>query len=190
MSSPLTLGFSKAANRLGLKGGSLPAVTRAGELTQVMVVGDLSRSLASEVFEARAFSGALINAGGVGNLSAFAITARSPGGIVVERIIADSSSTPFNLRANVGRSPGPWLGAGPGPSHKRDVGGVATVSDAQIGYKSAPAAAPLLRLDVTEFGDRWYLEPGETLELIHALANMDLFVWIQWRELADIQGAP
>lgn len=190
MSSPLTFGLAEAYRRLGQKGGALPFVDRTSGIQQVMVVADLSRTLASEVFEVRGVSGGSL-AAVVGANSMVQFASRNAGGAVIEQIIPSTTFTnPVNLELRVTNAPLAWS-VGPTAQPVLDVGGSPSRCVVNAGYAAAVSGSGVtFPFANVSFGERWFLDPSETLEIVVALQNVDLTFAIQWRELSQQQGNP
>lgn len=197
--SPVNIGLLDALNRLGVKGSSLPEL--AGGVQPVMVIADLSRSVASELVEARRIASDRIAAGGLGTWSNYILHARSPGGLVVESLVVVLETSGFAQPVCFWEV-GPRAVAGIS-GQVADIGGAAGVGFTRIDYEAGPivsqnaffclnpisAAVPPTEF-WTAFPSRIFVPAGSALTLSHELANLDLRVEIVWRELADIQGAP
>lgn len=200
MTHPINLGLVDALSRVG--GGDpsrLPAMLDG--IQPVLIYGDVSRTLASEVFEARAVSGQSVSGNPV--FLGFELASRSPGGLVVESIVARVAFTggvgTMDLGLNIVTTA---LGTTAVP--KLDVGGVSTVGT--VKHLATPPAfgallamrvdaiAGTLAFDALEPTFRIWVPPGSYFQVFPVAAGgvaiQGVGISVAWRELADAQGAP
>jgi len=203
---PLNIGLVNAMQRLGIVGGVIPGL--AGQLVPVLVVGDISQSLSSEVVEARASGSGQISAGGAfPGAPWIQLHALSPGGVVIEEcLVARRDALAGDVVQVVFATVGAQVIDLPSvdeESEKADVGGVATTSTLRRGLvETSPLT--LAGLEFFRIGcdretivsskfymgslqSRVWVGPSEFFTLF--LADLSaLFVYITWRELGDPQG--
>ena len=186
MTSPIPIGLPQLYDRIGRTQSNLPDLR--GDLQGVVIYADWSRSLSSEVFEARGLSGFNINAVG-GEFCRFQLVARTPGGSVVESILISAPGASL-LTLQVTETPNPAWSFGPVPRFVADVGGVQIADVVQdgrslpggfIGYASVP-------VPTVPFGERWFVHPGHTLDVLCGTAGVAMTYSVQWRELAGFSG--
>lgn len=79
-------GLSRAMDSIGVQGGSIPGLAPGGMVPTIQLA-DLTNNFASQVFESRGLSGNVFTGSGViDEILVWALSARSPGGTVVEDI--------------------------------------------------------------------------------------------------------
>jgi hypothetical protein len=195
VSHPLNFGLTDAISRIG--GWSRPELPALLEGIQgVLIYGDVSKSVASEVFEARSISSVIAS----GAFSGIELFSRAPGGLVVEEIDAQVGGTGGvpSLGLNIVKTM-----SGVNVLSKLDVGGVPTDSIARDLAAVLPFGA-VLTLPITvitgggasywtiENRTRIWVPPGSFFQVFPvgfaSLGSVNIHV--TWRELADVQGAP
>ncbi len=193
---PLNFGLTDAISRIG--GWSRPELPSLLDGIQgVLVYGDVSKSVASEVFEARAMAG---QSTGENVFLGFELSSRTPGGIVVEAIDAalqNDAGLP-TLGLNIVESA---VGVNPVP-FKLDVGGL--VTQGELTRLVNPVAfGALLVWEPSAFTGagifyaiqnrtRIWVPPGSFFQVFPVGTGHVFFtsLHITWRELADTQGTP
>jgi hypothetical protein len=198
---PTTMGLARALSRLGLPGPSLPSLS---QLMPVLVVGDVSATVASEVIEARAVISH--TAAGVGGQRQYLeLHAMSPGGVVVEylwaatTLLGGTDALPFVVAVHDDAPVGGTL-----VDHV-DLGGVPTLSQASYGQRVAALPGSQFALKCSrretesfpgpdnrwwgEFHSRWYIDPGWVLQLYTEVGQY-LEAIVIYRELQDSVGNP
>lgn len=198
---PINLGLTEAISRIGgYSAAQLPALLDG--IQPVMIYGDVSKSVASEVFEARGVSGFTLD-----HFAGLQIQAKAPGGIVIETCnvfiqIATAVGAPWSVGINITTTTAAGLTLNP----KLDVGGIATASPAHT-FTPAVAAGALLALHCDQAFSgvnapelmsvltdvRMYVPPGHFFQIFPFAGAGTLFqigLHVVWRELSDIQGAP
>lgn len=201
--APLNVGLLSAYDRLGILGGVLPGLV--GELVPVAVMTDLARTLASELVEARK-SCTLEFAPSPGRYAVARLRAASPGGLVVEQMLAFTGDPGIAgelrfLNAHIGAASN--LGVATGPPNQADIGGIATVSSVEtfdtltnpfiigVPFFRIPCPTQIfpggVLLWVGETQGRIFLRASEHLT-VWAFNNQRLGLYITWRELSEAQG--
>jgi len=192
LSSPYRFSPIEVLRRLGLNDARALAFGNAPIQTTIQV-GDLSRSVASEATEARAFVGFEIAPGGPGNISSLDLLARAPGGVITEALIIAQPPYPPTLVGNptavwgvvAGNSPSRVaLPLGISPLLPNQIGGVRARSEVVVGYTGVqlPVAQeyhPLID------GLRIFVPSGDALVLQSLPTQIILRGLLAWRELAD-----
>lgn len=203
---PPNLGITSTLSRLGLKGGALPTLG-AESIVPVMIYGDASESIASELVEARGavhvFRPFLAVTYGV-----FEIQSLAPGGIVIESLILVAAET---FAPVVGIAPvftislGARVTTGAASlSQFANIGGERCVSllfSENIGpgfpvpITNEQAQFPLVNFEQrvadawqwVQFPSRIYVPPGQFAAFVGPFEE-PVQMGLVWRELADIQG--
>jgi len=185
---------------IGVQGGSIPGLAPGG-MVPVIQLGDLTKNFASQVFESRGLSGSVFAGSGViDEILVWSLSARSPGGSVVEDI---------QVQANTLAQPIPTIPNG------------AWVMDLSVNRYAPPATVPYTSIgghtpkNALHFGDRtwditeWanamptdftfgglniWIPPGSFLNLgmasYRGLGTVDPIATVSfsWREIPEIQG--
>lgn len=195
MSHPLNFGLSDAISRIG--GWSRPDIPALLEGIQpVLVYGDVSKSVASEVFEARGTVGGTT---GENVFLGFELASQAPGGVVVEEIDAslfNDAGLP-SLGINVVQ-----VSAGGAVVPKLDIGGIVTQSVVKS-LAGLVAFGALLIWTPTVFTaggifysiqnrTRVWIPPGSYFQVFPVGTGhvFNTSLHLTWRELADTQGTP
>lgn len=199
--SPLNLGLVEALDRLGIKGALLPPI--GAGVQPVMVLGDISASISSELLEARRWSTMDIIAS-PGNFGNAWIHCSARGGLVVEKLIVSLDGAGVQPDVIFQVLPGfvaPFFNAA---QSQAQIGGVPAISDMFFNVDNPgyiPATNDRGRITClnlvpgtatywTETDTRFFVPAGFRLALETPVVNARLRVSAIWRELADIQGAP
>lgn len=131
--APLNVALLDALDRLGLKGGVLP--TLIGDVTPVMIMGDLSRAITPELVDARKI--ATINLADTiapAKWLSVQVQAISGGGLVADLIrcgVTNDTVPVVNPRAyGIVVGPDPTVGTKDDIVHQVDIGGLACASRA------------------------------------------------------------
>jgi len=200
---PTNIGLAQTLSRLGSSNERLPSLN---DLTPVLIMGDVSRTLAGEVFEARAVAVASWPSG-VANFVFVALTARSAGGIVVEFLrwsIALLGAGMAIPSIQIVRPVVPLTGV---PQSLVNTGGVPAVSFLELGPSGAdPFVAGDERIALPspfhniypgiggpndrftgEIPGRVFVPAGEQIYLYAPIGQVVDATFV-WRELADAQG--
>lgn len=195
MTRPVNFGLVDAVSRIGgYARAELPGLLEG--IQPVAIYADVSQSVASEVFEARAITSIVLPA--YAGLEIFSI---APGGIVIEEIDArmDATGGLPALGVNIATAQ-----AGGATLTKLDVGGVATASVVrQLGAALPFGAVLVWKVDFITGGGasiyslsnrtRMWVPSGQYFQLFPiglGAAPSNVSIHVGWRELADVQGAP
>jgi hypothetical protein len=198
---PLNLGLSDALSRIGgFRTPTLPSLLDG--VQPVIIYGDVSKSVASEVFEARAMTG-------VTDATAFGIeiSSAAPGGMLIEEIDATLSTgggvagASALLALNVSDTSGAVLiqkkldiGGAPTVGLVRKMTGAFTGSGLQSGaltFDPKILSGTTLIMGVQNRTRIW-IQPGAFLQIapITLFLINSISLHVTWRELADVQGQP
>lgn len=201
---PTNIGLNDALSRLGSASAQVPGL---GDLVSVLIVGDISQSLSSEVVEARGIASSFQQA--AGNFCGAQLLARTAGGLIIESLwfsTTDTGAGPQSIPfVTLLKGPNGVLPAG--GSNVTDIGGVPVAAAWQTfatGVRPTAVGASVFTLPcptiqtypgVTGPNDRlWgsipgriYLGPGEALALYAEVGEYFETV-VVWRELVDAQG--
>jgi len=196
--SPAKTSFSlsRVQRALGIRTGvELPSV-ETEQLSQTIIVGDMSKSFASEQFEARGFSSAkqgLI----VDQFSVCELASLASGGIVVERIDVFSEVFLGGIPDDFGLRIAPPIESwdtGPFVDNIEIVGGGPLTSTVRHGAVIAAATTQLIRLNLEgqktfeNFG--WFIPSGSALSCRTIDTFKIIHVTFQWREISQGAGGP
>lgn len=188
------IGLGGVFRRLDFKTGRLPEPIDG--ILPVIVYGDLTETIASEVLEARGvvFQGI---GGMAGLFGVIELHAMSAGGVVIETLTyfqPTATAILDNAAFTIGPNPGSIAAALPGPS-TADVGGIPIVSTTRSSREPVfnPAGSDTSGFTITIaqtnlLPTRVYVPPGFFFALWSANATAFAASMV-WRELADIQGA-
>lgn len=195
MSAPNTYAVSQLLGSLGVKGGSLPRIALS-TYQPVLVMGDFSKTLASEPLEARGFSAEFTAAVG-GKIIKAEIKSMSPGGIVLERLCLSMTEWAVALKyAHLSINWNPYSSA-LSMADVVPVGGRDPVSFVKYGADDATAIArqaticfPVGERVIDLSDQRIYVPGGKHLLIQSGHLGMSMGYEFIWRELPDPIGAP
>lgn len=192
MSFPTTLGLRRAHDLMGIKDAGAIEVSRQ-PVSRVLIVGDLSESVAGEPIEARACSGLFRFAPGGGTPTIYRIASSTPGGIVIERVRCSVSSGNILLDWHDPRDPlhfnhtvistGNRMPTGGIPPRSVFDGGTWSPFTANAGRVFVTADA---RIDWSGVG--FWIPPGWSFFLVLDDATAASSCFIHWRELTEGVG--
>jgi hypothetical protein len=191
VTAPTTLAVSRVLSALGVKGGQLPELG-LHSYQPVIIMGDFSRSLASEPVEARGFTAGVIDPFGI-QRPHLQFQCVAGGGAVLETVILEATE---GLGANI-----LYIEVGSAPFisgaalNKHDIGGRPTRSlwtaDTVLGGPSGNETTiqypPNTVIDLSPL--RWFVQPGQFVSFSNANDDNLKFV-MSWREMEEPIGVP
>lgn len=194
MSGSNTYAVSQLLGSLGAKGGQLPRLALA-TYQPVMVMGDFSKTLASEPLEARGLSAEWIS-GSAGKVCKFELRCVAPGGLVVERLCISMiqwdaqykwASLSININSYVGGSAADIIPIGGGTPRSLVYYDEAVATGiARQATLSFPTDSRIIDLSQ----QRIYVPPSKKLLVQSNHNGIAMGFELIWRELPEPIGPP